>query len=171
MLVYTFINCFTSLLQFGLGLATCGTAMTRNQLYSAYIRKSPLLIRFSCYNSKQKFLTMTSKWKQPPISSNPLSTLSQVKRFDQINYVAKWQKEGEYFVHWKTLESLNIQLSSIEPKDKRVDKEKANSLFSELSTTYFARFHNVIREEYQVRIFSLGKCGVNKIVPFSSSVD
>jgi hypothetical protein len=81
--------------------------------------------------------------------SNSFSILSQIPRTEQVNFVSKWQREGEHFVRWSTLEALNAQLSSIEEKTFRTNKEK-KQLFTDLATVYFARFHNIIREEYQV---------------------
>ena len=81
--------------------------------------------------------------------SNSFSILSQIPRTEQVNFVSKWQREGEHFVRWSTLEALNAQLSCIEEKTFRTNKEK-KQLFTDLATVYFARFHNIIREEYQV---------------------
>ena len=82
--------------------------------------------------------------------SNSFSILSQIPRNEQ-NFVSKWQREGEHYIKWSTLEALNTQLSSIEEKTFRTNKEK-KQLFTDLATVYFARFHNIIREEYQVSV-------------------
>lgn len=83
------------------------------------------------------------------LPSNSFSILTQIPRTEQVNFVSKWQREGEHYVRWGTLEALNTQLSSIEEKTFRTNKEK-KQLFTDLATVYFARFHNIIREEYQV---------------------
>ena len=72
------------------------------------------------------------------------------------NYMAKWQSKGDHYVSYENLQRLDRivnhggsgtpSVSNIGNKSRNQNKKE---LFSELSLTYFARFHNMIREEYQ----------------------
>lgn len=70
-----------------------------------------------------------------------------ISRFsDRDNLAAAWQAKGEHYVSYDTLQYLNEQLASFQSNR---DKSEKKELLSELTLTYFARFHNIIREEYQ----------------------
>ena len=70
----------------------------------------------------------------------------QFTRGNQMNYAALWQIKEEYYLSPDRLRELNRQLlKSGQPQG--ADQKK--NLVDELSVTYFARHHNVIREEYQ----------------------
>ena len=83
-------------------------------------------------------------------STKPPSPM--IPRSGQNNYVAKWQSRGDHYVSYDNLQRLDRILSGgsmssvVGTKSKSQNKKE---LVSELSLTYFARFHNMIREEYQ----------------------
>lgn len=62
------------------------------------------------------------------------------------NYIAKWQSEGDLYVSYDNLVKLDGLLTTKATARTKVEK---TDILSELSLTYFARFHNIIREEYQ----------------------
>jgi hypothetical protein len=62
------------------------------------------------------------------------------------NYAAKWQSRGDHYVSYDNLKRLDLLLTNYNKNRSRSEK---TDLLSELSMTYFARFHNIIREEYQ----------------------
>tara|TARA_B110000090_G_scaffold161437_1_gene178132 strand:+ start:216 stop:581 length:366 start_codon:yes stop_codon:yes gene_type:complete len=77
------------------------------------------------------------------------------------NFVAKWQRKGDHYVSYEQLLILNkktLQQSDAASSSSMKESGTLNAglsaaerrdLFSELMITYFARFHNIIREEYQ----------------------
>lgn len=81
----------------------------------------------------------------------------QPMRHEQINYISKWQSKGDYYLSQENLIKLDSQLlTSIKGwktnekiNEKNVNNEKKENLHTELSSTYFARNHNIIREEYE----------------------
>jgi len=64
-------------------------------------------------------------------------------RGEQENFAAKWQAKGDYYISYENLRSLNDKLGTA------WESNNNNNLQSEVMLTYFARFHNVIRNEYQ----------------------
>lgn len=89
---------------------------------------------------------------QPPLQASLDNALEvseegpQFTRGNQMNYAALWQEKGEYYLSADRLRELNRQLlKSTQPQGS----EQKKNLMDELSVTYFARHHNVIREEYQ----------------------
>jgi len=69
-----------------------------------------------------------------------------MNRHSDLNFAASWQSKGDYYTSSENLEALNKQLTSF--KTNRSRKQRTDTL-RELSLTYFARFHNLIRTEYQ----------------------
>jgi hypothetical protein len=72
-----------------------------------------------------------------------------IRRFGSENFAAKWQENAEHYLGLSSLKNLNSQL--IKFQDDR-SKEHKNTLLNELTMTYFARFHHLIREEYQLEL-------------------
>ena len=81
--------------------------------------------------------------------------IPSLTRGTQKNFVAKWQEKGDYYVRFSTLQMLNAQLEDFS-KSAASSKEQKIKLLNDLTLTYFARLHNLIREEYQYEK-SLGK--------------
>jgi len=69
-----------------------------------------------------------------------------IGRGADTNYAAKWQAQGQYYVGYDILRLLDDQLVSFKANRNNIEKK---DLLEQLSITYFARFHNIIREEYQ----------------------
>ena len=63
-----------------------------------------------------------------------------------VNYVANWQAQDDKYLSFENLVRLNNQLTYFDNKMSKSDKKE---LRKELQLTYFARFHNLIREEFQ----------------------
>ena len=55
---------------------------------------------------------------------------------EQINFVAEWQAKGDHYVSYDNLLKLDNMMGSVQGKSK----SDRNSLLSELSMTYFARY-------------------------------
>ena len=55
---------------------------------------------------------------------------------EQINFVAEWQAKGDHYVSYDNLLKLDDMMGSVQGKSK----SDRNSLLSELSITYFARY-------------------------------
>ena len=62
------------------------------------------------------------------------------------NFSAKWQARGSHYISYENLRVLNEKLAEARSDRSSIDKK---ALLSEVCLTYFARFHNIIREEYQ----------------------
>lgn len=73
-------------------------------------------------------------------------SLPAVGRGSDTNYAARWQSAGQYYVGYDVLRALDQQLVSFKSNRNNIEKK---DLLEQLSITYFARFHNIIREEYQ----------------------
>jgi hypothetical protein len=69
-----------------------------------------------------------------------------IRRFGSENFAAKWQENAEHYLGLSNLKNLNSQLIKFQDHRSKVQK---NTLLNELTLTYFARFHHVMREEYQ----------------------
>ena len=63
-----------------------------------------------------------------------------------VNYVANWQAQDDKYLSFENLVRLNNQLTYFDDKMSKVEKKE---LRKDLQLTYFARFHNLIREEFQ----------------------
>lgn len=70
-----------------------------------------------------------------------------ISRFsNHENYAAKWQEYGDYYIGYENLKLLNNHLIQFQENRSKIHK---STLLNELTLTYFARFHNNMREEYQ----------------------
>ena len=110
-------------------------SLSYKRIYSKYERNHNLL-----RSAFQPFQASSSDLYDD--SDQPTESLT---RGNQPNFVAKWQEKGDYYVSYSTLQSLNGQLGSYTQKTN--DQKK--KLLNDLTLTYFARLHNLIREEYQ----------------------
>ena len=63
-----------------------------------------------------------------------------------VNFAGTWQSRGEFYVSAENICDLDAQLKDFGSEESEAEKA---FLHKELSLTYFARFHNLIREEYQ----------------------
>lgn len=73
--------------------------------------------------------------------------MKSFSRFGEYeNYVAQWQVKGDYYLTFDALRKLNDFLVTHDASRSKVQKKQ---LLKELSLTYFARFHNLVRQEYQ----------------------
>lgn len=104
---------------------------------------------FSCKDTKSQSFSKICKWNLEAAFDNSLEVSEEGPQFtrgNQMNYAALWQEKGEYYLSPDRLRELNRQLLKAgQPQGA----EQKKSLVDELSVTYFARHHNVIREEYQ----------------------
>jgi len=75
-----------------------------------------------------------------------------IKRFGSENFAAKWQENGDHYLGLSNLKNLNNQLIKFQENRNKIQK---NILLSELTLTYFARFHHIMREEYQYEFNSI----------------
>lgn len=71
---------------------------------------------------------------------------SLTSRIGGENFAGKWQAKGDLYLSFENLNALNLELTDF--RENRSKQEKRD-LLGELSLTYFARFHNLIRSEYQ----------------------
>ena len=82
-------------------------------------------------------------------SAMPSSNKKQplIPRFsaENQNFVSKWQIKGDLYISYANLQSLNKQCMTFEDKSN----EDTRNLLNEVMMTYFARFHNVLRDEFQ----------------------
>lgn len=62
------------------------------------------------------------------------------------NFVSKWQLKGDLYISHDNLLNLNRQCMTFEDKNSN---EEMRKLLDEVMMTYFARFHNVLRDEFQ----------------------
>lgn len=69
-----------------------------------------------------------------------------ISRQGKDNFAGKWQAKGDFYISFENLKYLDEELTKF--KENRSKNEK-KTLLSELTLTYFARFHNLIRSEYQ----------------------
>lgn len=91
-----------------------------------------------------------------PAASNKKSSLhvqnnsqadTTISRFSgNDNLAASWQSKGGHYVSYENLKNLNSRIIKYDLNRSKYDKE---NLLNDLALTYFARFHNLIREEYQ----------------------
>ena len=79
-------------------------------------------------------------------SSSMVTQSPMIRRFGSENFAAKWQENAEHYLGLSNLKNLNSQLIKFQDNRSKVQK---NTLLNELTLTYFARFHHVMREEYQ----------------------
>lgn len=92
-------------------------------------------------------LLKTARSMSPSMSSSKGTTgVRNIGRGTDTNYAAKWQAQGPYYVSYDILRSLDEQLVNFKANRNNLEKK---DLLEQLSITYFARFHNIIREEYQ----------------------
>lgn len=91
--------------------------------------------------SLQRDQASESTWKE---ADKPRPTIPRLGEHE--NYAAKWQAKGDYYVSYQNLRQLNDQLTKYRREASRSAKKV---LSNELSLTYFARFHNLLRDEYQ----------------------
>jgi hypothetical protein len=63
-----------------------------------------------------------------------------------VNFVSAWQSQDDKYLTLETLVRLNNQLTAFNNKLSKADKKQQRI---DLQTTYFARFHNLIRNEFQ----------------------
>ena len=62
------------------------------------------------------------------------------------NFVSKWQLKGDLYISYDNLLNLNRQCMTFEDKKSN---EEIRKLLDEVMMTYFARFHNILRDEFQ----------------------
>eukprot|EP01039_Chlorochromonas_danica_P007753 gene7753-8564_t len=62
-----------------------------------------------------------------------------------VNFAGRWQRDPATFLSAAHLLKLNQQLQHY----RSVPRSERRLLFEDLATTYFARFHQLLREEYQ----------------------
>ena len=79
-------------------------------------------------------------------SSSSEDTDLLLSRFGADNFAGKWQAKGDFYVSFDNLQYLDDQLRRHKNNRGKQDKKV---LLSELTLTYFARFHNLLRNEYQ----------------------
>jgi hypothetical protein len=120
---------------------------------------------FIQFNSASKKITMLalkrrilpSRMSQPRlIMATAASTTSSFSRGnltkfssrfgDSDNLVGSWQAKGQHYVSFDNLKNLNDQLTDYNSNRSRYEKE---ILLKDITLTYFGRFQNLIREEYQ----------------------
>ena len=106
------------------------------------------LRRLSYYTKRPTLKNNTFRHNKPlyaaTTDNEPTNTMT---RGNTINYVAKWQERGDHYISYINLQNLNDQL--IKYDGGYMSNEQKRKLASELTLTYFARLHNIIREEYQ----------------------
>jgi hypothetical protein len=73
-------------------------------------------------------------------------TDTTIPRFGTENFVGKWQAKGDHYISFENLKYLYEEMIRYKSNKNKIDKK---NLLNELSTTYFARFHNLIRNEFQ----------------------
>jgi hypothetical protein len=86
------------------------------------------------------------RWQGGESSDSRLGPTIPRQSDNSKNYIAKWQSEGDLYVSYDNLIKLDGLLTTKATARTKVEK---TDILSELSLTYFARFHNIIREEYQ----------------------
>ena len=91
-------------------------------------------------------MSSSSSSSSSPSSSSSSKGIPSIGRGADTNYAAKWQAQGQYYVGYDILRILDDQLVSFKANRNNIEKK---DLLEQLSITYFARFHNIIREEYQ----------------------
>ena len=65
---------------------------------------------------------------------------------NDTNYAAQWQSKGDFYLSLDKLDLLNRKLMSYE---NSLTRKAKGEVLRDVSLTYFARFHNLIRKEYQ----------------------
>ena len=60
--------------------------------------------------------------------------------------MSKWQLKGDLYISYDNLLNLNRQCMTFEDKKSN---EEIRKLLDEVMMTYFARFHNILRDEFQ----------------------
>ena len=137
---------------------SCIEAYYRIEMYMFLQRKYNKYKTSLCYslNSIQQstIISRFSKKRQGVKDKLRLklsASASFIPRNVDSNFVAKWQSKGDHYISYDNLHNLNQQLKFYDNSETRtiIDKKK---LFQEICLTYFARFHSIIREEYQVSI-------------------
>ena len=114
-----------------------------NDGYNDYIDFSENLMTRAKTNSGSS----SSRSSSSSSSSSSMVTQSpMIRRFGSENFAAKWQENAEHYLGLSNLKNLNSQLIKFQDNRSKVQK---NTLLNELTLTYFARFHHVMREEYQ----------------------
>ena len=73
-------------------------------------------------------------------------TDTTIPRLGTENFVGKWQVKGDHYISFENLKYLYEEMNRYKSNKNKIDKK---NLLNELSTTYFARFHNLIRNEFQ----------------------
>jgi hypothetical protein len=96
-------------------------------------------------SSKQSFMAMETSRDGDEEDDNLLDGV--ITRFGRRNnMVAQWQAKGSHYISYENLVYLNDMLASYTTDRSKTQKK---DLLEDLTLTYFARFHNIIREEYQ----------------------
>ena len=111
--------------------------VTLNRINSLYIRTSKCS-HISLHRSNNRLSLVA-------INGNEIRSLttSDINRHGQDpNFAAKWQANGKIYVSNEKLEKLNKLLSYTSKNKNKKDKV---DLLRELSLTYFARFHNLVK--------------------------
>ena len=94
------------------------------------------------------YIDFTENLKTKSSSSSSMVTQSpMIRRFGSENFAAKWQENPEHYLGLSNLKNLNSQLIKFQENRSKIQK---NTLLNELTLTYFARFHHIMREEYQI---------------------
>ena len=127
--------------------------MRDNSLGSIGIYSSTLGLHPSSQSSVKVIVSrlMSDVGKNMDIDNNVKIPLIP-RHGDHANLVAKWQAKSDRYLSYEHLQLLEQQLKNDiagEPLEGRSRSQGKKTLFSELTLTYFARFHNIIREEYQ----------------------
>jgi hypothetical protein len=79
-------------------------------------------------------------------TSKDISESPKITRGNHFNFAGKWQEAGNHYISYDNLCVLNNEVSQYVGQITNKQKQK---MLLELKLTYFARFHSVIREEYQ----------------------
>lgn len=137
----------------------------RRQVYLALLVLAARLVRSLVPPSPARSSTKAHPRPAPPLSARGgLNILDEdaaeaaaraaspliPRRGEHENYAAKWQARGSHYISYENLRSLNEKLA--EGRTQRGGgggSAEKRALLSEVMLTYFARFHNIIREEYQ----------------------
>ena len=79
-------------------------------------------------------------------STREYSSSDILRRGNDTNYAAQWQSKGDLYLSLDKLDLLNRKLMSY---DNSLTRKEKGELLRDVSLIYFARFHDLIRKEYQ----------------------